>query len=113
MWEIYSHGKVPYPGIPNYEVLEYIENGHRLSKPKLCSTEVSVLTIRIILFCAILFVYGCHRFAFALKCWEWNANDRPSFHELNEELSCIAGDQAGYIRPLDWRGSGGSDESPA
>ncbi|XP_062519626.1 tyrosine-protein kinase RYK-like isoform X2 [Corticium candelabrum] len=92
MWEIYSHGKVPYPGIPNYEVLEYIENGHRLSKPKLCSTEV---------------------FAFALKCWEWNANDRPSFHELNEELSCIAGDQAGYIRPLDWRGSGGSDESPA
>ena len=42
MWEIYSHSKVPYPGIPNYEVLEYIENGHRLSKPKLCPTEVSV-----------------------------------------------------------------------
>ena len=40
MWEVYSLGMAPYPGVPNYEILEYLETGHRLSKPKLCPEEV-------------------------------------------------------------------------
>ncbi|KAK3567425.1 hypothetical protein QTP86_019839 [Hemibagrus guttatus] len=32
MWEIVSRGKSPYPGIPNHELLELLEHGHRLKQ---------------------------------------------------------------------------------
>ncbi|XP_072542976.1 ephrin type-A receptor 4-A isoform X2 [Salminus brasiliensis] len=32
MWEIVSRGRTPYPGIPNHELLEMLEGGHRLKQ---------------------------------------------------------------------------------
>lgn len=32
MWEIVSRGKTPYPGIPNHELLDLLEHGHRLKE---------------------------------------------------------------------------------
>lgn len=32
MWEIVSRGKTPYPVIPNHELLELLEHGHRLKQ---------------------------------------------------------------------------------
>ena len=39
-WEVFTLGKLPYPGIDPYNMLQYIENGKRLSKPALCSDEM-------------------------------------------------------------------------
>ena len=33
MWEIFSGGKVPYPGTTPLSVIQSIEEGHRMSKP--------------------------------------------------------------------------------
>ncbi len=32
MWEITSRGKIPYPGISGHELLDFLENGHRLKQ---------------------------------------------------------------------------------
>ncbi|KAH9365775.1 hypothetical protein HPB48_016839 [Haemaphysalis longicornis] len=39
MWETLSLGAVPYPGIQNHQLLEYIAAGNRLDKPANCSME--------------------------------------------------------------------------
>ena len=33
MWEIFSGGKVPYPGTTPLSVIQTVEEGHRMSKP--------------------------------------------------------------------------------
>ena len=35
-WEVFSLGRTPYPTIPNHEILKYIDDGNRPSKPDLC-----------------------------------------------------------------------------
>ena len=39
-WEVFSLGKTPYPAIDNPDVLDYIEKGMRLTKPKLAPKEM-------------------------------------------------------------------------
>ena len=39
-WEVFSLGCVPYPTIANSEVVDYLMNGHRLSKPALCKDSM-------------------------------------------------------------------------
>ena len=42
MWEVYSGGKLPYPGVTSSELIRHIASGGRLSKPEnaACSDEV-------------------------------------------------------------------------
>ena len=35
-WEVFSLGRTPYPTVPNYEILKYIDDGNRPPKPDLC-----------------------------------------------------------------------------
>ena len=35
-WEVFSLGRIPYGGVPNHEILKYIDDGNRLSQPDLC-----------------------------------------------------------------------------
>lgn len=44
MWEIVSRGRTPYPGIPNHELLELLEQGHRLKQGD-CDSKLWVLSI--------------------------------------------------------------------
>jgi hypothetical protein len=76
VWEVYSLGTSPYPGVPNYEILEYLQAGHRLRKPKLCPDQI---------------------FAIVEKCWQWKSSSRPSISDLREELCRIAAMDAGYL----------------
>lgn len=40
LWELFSKGSVPYPGISNNDAVEKVISGYRLYKPKECSDEI-------------------------------------------------------------------------
>ncbi|XP_056318612.1 tyrosine-protein kinase receptor TYRO3 [Danio aesculapii] len=67
MWEITSRGKVPYPGLSNYELLDYLEKGHRLGQGDNDSNLYEVM----------------------LSCWHRDPFERPSFGELHQSLSAL------------------------
>ena len=33
MWEIFSGGKTPYPGVDTFTVIQLLEDGKRMNKP--------------------------------------------------------------------------------
>ena len=47
MWEIFSGGKAPYPGISPLNLLNNLEDGYRMPQPNntACTKEVSVCII--------------------------------------------------------------------
>jgi tyrosine-protein kinase len=64
LWEMYSFGDVPYGSdVPGSKVLDMVEKGDRLEKPKLCPLDV----------------YEMMR-----KCWSTEPDERPSFSELRD-----------------------------
>jgi len=44
-WEIFSLGRIPYPGVDNAEVIKTLKTGERLDKPDLCPSDMYVLDI--------------------------------------------------------------------
>ena len=44
VWEIFSGGKVPYPGVDPLTLIQLLEAGHRMNKPTnaACTDEMSV-----------------------------------------------------------------------
>ena len=40
LWEVISVGETPFPGVNNREVLEHLEEGNRMRKPKECPEEM-------------------------------------------------------------------------
>lgn len=59
--EIVTHGQVPYPGMPNREVLEQVERGYRMSKPRNCPESM---------------------YDIMKKCWDKVSQNRPTFEYL-------------------------------
>ena len=39
-WEIFTLGRIPYPGIDNQNVITILKNGRRLDKPILCPPKL-------------------------------------------------------------------------
>ncbi|XP_052223457.1 uncharacterized protein LOC127839217 isoform X2 [Dreissena polymorpha] len=65
LWEIFSLGQTPYGKIQSRDVPTRIKKGLRLEKPEQCDdTWYAVMT----------------------RCWSYEANRRPSFEEIREEL---------------------------
>ncbi|CAG9823039.1 unnamed protein product [Phaedon cochleariae] len=69
MWEVFSCGKMPYGRLKNAEVVERVQKGLILEKPKACYKEV----------------YDVMR-----KCWAHLPENRPSFKVLKETLVGIS-----------------------
>ncbi|KAM9501606.1 ephrin type-A receptor 7 [Clarias gariepinus] len=67
MWEIVTRGKTPYPGIPNHELLEMLESGHRLNQGDCDSKLYEVM----------------------LSCWHKEPSQRPCFAELAQSLKAL------------------------
>ncbi|XP_043100407.1 tyrosine-protein kinase receptor TYRO3 isoform X2 [Puntigrus tetrazona] len=67
MWEITSRGKIPYPGISGHELLDFLENGHRLKKAKNDSKLYELM----------------------LSCWHRDPSQRPGFGELGQSLKAL------------------------
>lgn len=42
MWEIFTLGGSPYPGIPVEELFKLLKEGHRMDKPSNCTHELYV-----------------------------------------------------------------------
>lgn len=40
MWEIFTLGGSPYPGIPVEELFKLLKEGHRMDKPGNCTNEL-------------------------------------------------------------------------
>ena len=47
MWEAFSVGRLPYPGVEPANLLKLLEDGHRLARPSnaACSDDMYVATI--------------------------------------------------------------------
>ncbi|TSQ81042.1 Tyrosine-protein kinase ITK/TSK [Bagarius yarrelli] len=69
MWEVYTEGRLPYECRSNAEVVESLNAGLRLMKPRLCPEPVYQLM---------------------QWCWKEKPEDRPSFVLLLHELASLA-----------------------
>ncbi|XP_018563801.1 tyrosine-protein kinase Btk29A [Anoplophora glabripennis] len=69
MWEVFTCGKMPYGRLKNTEVVERVQKGMILEKPKACYKEV----------------YDVMR-----KCWSHLPENRPSFRVLKETLHNVS-----------------------
>ncbi|KAK2913465.1 hypothetical protein Q8A67_001864 [Cirrhinus molitorella] len=67
MWEITSRGKIPYPGISGHELLDFLENGHRLKQGDNDSKLYELM----------------------LSCWHSDPSQRPGFGELGQSLKAL------------------------
>ncbi|XP_045179524.2 epidermal growth factor receptor-like [Mercenaria mercenaria] len=76
LWEMFTYGKRPYEKSHNRDVLSLIEKGDRLPQPDICTIDVYMNMI---------------------KCWMYNAENRPSFKELAEDFSKMARDPGRYL----------------
>nr|XP_027201921.1 tyrosine-protein kinase Src64B-like [Dermatophagoides pteronyssinus] len=63
LYELITHGQVPYPGMHNREVIEQVERGYRMPKPTNCECSDSVYSIM-------------------RQCWDADPEKRPTFEYL-------------------------------
>ncbi|XP_062909672.1 fibroblast growth factor receptor 4-like [Mobula hypostoma] len=68
MWEIFTLGGSPYPGIPVEELFKLLKEGHRMDKPSNCTHELYLLM---------------------RECWHAVASQRPTFKQLVAELDKV------------------------
>ncbi|MFT7806096.1 fibroblast growth factor receptor 2 isoform X3 [Arapaima gigas] len=68
MWEIFTLGGSPYPGIPVEELFKLLKEGHRMDKPGNCTNELYMMM---------------------KDCWHAIASHRPTFKQLVEDLDRI------------------------
>ncbi|GCB64541.1 tyrosine-protein kinase Fer isoform X1 [Scyliorhinus torazame] len=68
LWETFSLGVCPYPGMTNQQAREQVEKGYRMSPPQKCPEEV---------------------YNIMLRCWEYKPENRPNFNDVYKELLCV------------------------
>ena len=79
LWEIFSLGHTPYPGmVPNETFYNRLLDGYRMDKPSLCPNSI---------------------YSTMLKCWNGKPEKRPSFNKLVEDFEKYVeeGDQSQYF----------------
>uniref|UniRef100_A0A3B5L4W1 non-specific protein-tyrosine kinase n=1 Tax=Xiphophorus couchianus TaxID=32473 RepID=A0A3B5L4W1_9TELE len=68
LWETFSLGVCPYPGMTNQQAREQVEKGYRMSCPQRCPDDV---------------------YKVMQRCWQYSPEDRPKFSELQRDLGAI------------------------
>ena len=63
--ELVTHGRIPYPGMTNGEVLARVEQGYRMPPPPGCPDPL---------------------YQIMLECWKTDPEDRPTFEYLKYQL---------------------------
>eukprot|EP01119_Soliformovum_irregulare_P009843 TRINITY_DN236_c0_g1_i30.p1 TRINITY_DN236_c0_g1~~TRINITY_DN236_c0_g1_i30.p1 ORF type:complete len:1136 (+),score=227.63 TRINITY_DN236_c0_g1_i30:496-3408(+) len=66
LWELFSNGSDPYPGMTMSETNERVPEGHRMTPPTSCPQQIQKLI---------------------LQMWETDPSHRPSFHKICDALS--------------------------
>jgi hypothetical protein len=65
LWELFSLGRAPYPGMRHNEILRQLLSGYRMDKPEYANNEIGQLMS---------------------NCWKTEPKERPTFHQLEEAL---------------------------
>uniref|UniRef100_A0A8C6NJD3 Fibroblast growth factor receptor n=1 Tax=Nothobranchius furzeri TaxID=105023 RepID=A0A8C6NJD3_NOTFU len=65
LWEIFTLGGSPYPGVPVEELFKLLKEGHRMEKPSACTQELYLMM---------------------RDCWHAVPSRRPTFQQLVEDL---------------------------
>ncbi|XP_028660653.1 tyrosine-protein kinase Fer isoform X1 [Erpetoichthys calabaricus] len=68
LWETFSLGMCPYPGMTNQQAREQVEKGYRMTCPQKCPEEI---------------------YKIMQRCWEYKPENRPKFADIQKELSLI------------------------
>uniref|UniRef100_A0A8C2DGJ3 Tyrosine-protein kinase n=1 Tax=Cyprinus carpio TaxID=7962 RepID=A0A8C2DGJ3_CYPCA len=68
LWETFSLGVCPYPGMTNQQAREQVEKGYRMSCPQKCPDEV---------------------YRIMQRCWEYKPENRPKFVDIQKELASV------------------------
>ncbi|OCT96655.1 hypothetical protein XELAEV_18008865mg [Xenopus laevis] len=68
LWEIFTLGGSPYPGIPVEELFKLLKEGHRMDKPANCTHELYMIM---------------------RECWHAVPSQRPAFKQLVEDLDRV------------------------
>ncbi|XP_038160614.1 fibroblast growth factor receptor 3 isoform X5 [Cyprinodon tularosa] len=68
LWEIFTLGGSPYPGIPVEELFKLLKEGHRMDKPANCTHDLYMIM---------------------RECWHAVPSQRPTFRQLVEDLDRI------------------------
>ena len=92
MWEVYSRGDKPYAELSINALMGAVLQGHRLSQPEMCSTEVSVhMSLLDPLADAMC------RYELMQLCWELHAEERPSFRTLQAQLRLLVTTEESHL----------------
>uniref|UniRef100_A0A8C7I7Y3 receptor protein-tyrosine kinase n=1 Tax=Oncorhynchus kisutch TaxID=8019 RepID=A0A8C7I7Y3_ONCKI len=65
LWEIFTLGGSPYPGVPVEELFKLLKEGHRMDRPAACTEELYIMM---------------------RDCWHAVPSRRPTFQQLVEDL---------------------------
>ncbi|KAM9437551.1 fibroblast growth factor receptor 1-A-like isoform 2-T2 [Salvelinus alpinus] len=65
LWEIFTLGGSPYPGVPVEELFKLLKEGHRMDRPAACTEELYMMM---------------------RDCWHAVQSHRPTFKQLVEDL---------------------------
>ncbi|TRZ00640.1 hypothetical protein DNTS_027222 [Danionella cerebrum] len=65
LWEIFTLGGSPYPGVPVEELFKLLREGHRMDRPSACTPEIYMMM---------------------KDCWQAVPTQRPTFKQLVEDL---------------------------
>ncbi|PFX31063.1 fibroblast growth factor receptor 3-like [Stylophora pistillata] len=81
LWEIFTLGGTPYPGIPVERLFTILKNGYRMECPINCPDNIYKIMV---------------------KCWSESAKSRPEFFELTEQLDELLSSESSqeYIEVL-------------
>ncbi|KAI9558888.1 hypothetical protein GHT06_015678 [Daphnia sinensis] len=66
LWEIFSLGKVPYPGMDvSHQLVKEIQNGYRMEKPENATNTIGKIM---------------------MDCWKTDPKERPTFRQIQEMI---------------------------
>jgi serine/threonine protein kinase len=65
LWELFSLGQMPYPGIPLNQLVQGLKNGYRMNKPEYATNEIGHIMS---------------------ECWRADPSQRMTFRQLEEAL---------------------------
>ena len=106
-WEIFTCGKIPYPGVDPSELPKFLESGRRLEKPENAACSDTMLAHTHTHTCttythtsmhSVMFENLCYfRYSLMLKCWDSDPEDRPSFTKIGSTISNDLQTMEGYL----------------
>ena len=76
LWEIFTLGGSPYPGLPTEDLFSFLDQGRRMEQPDSCPHEF---------------------YAIMTDCWKRNPDERPFFSQLVHRTEQIITDRSGQV----------------